>query len=152
MQTFVKIFRAPVSEGPGMGAGGGGTAIRHTPAPSFGAGAAPVREAAPGGTPAGLAPEPPKHKIMHISQGLVGGMSTNSESRWQRKPAATGSGACHVKSFHCKLASESMEMLDQQINEWLDAHPDYEVKLVTTTVGEWQGKTKEPSLIVQVWV
>ncbi len=151
MRILGTRFLAPVSEGPGMGGGGiGGAApaIRHAGSPSFGPGSG----GGGGATPAGLTPEPPKPKIMHISQGLVGGMSTNSESRWKRKPIATGTGACHVKTFHCKLASESVEMLDSQINEWLDEHPDYEVKMITTTVGEWQGKTKEPNLIVQVWV
>ena len=64
----------------------------------------------------------------------------------------TGTGACHLKSFHCKLTGESREFLDKQINDWLDAHPDYEVKMVTSTIGEWTGKLKEPNLIIQVWV
>lgn len=76
----------------------------------------------------------------------------HSENSWKRTPSASGTGACHVKSFHAKLTGESLEFLDKQINEWLDAHPQYEVKLVTSTVGEWTGKLKEPNLIVQVWV
>ena len=57
-----------------------------------------------------------------------------------------------MRSFHCKMNTESLEYLDQQINEWLDEHPQYEVKFVQTSVGEWTGKTKEPNLVVQVWV
>jgi hypothetical protein len=71
---------------------------------------------------------------------------------WVRKPSVTGTGAVHVKSFHCKLTGDSLEFLDKQINEWLDAHPDCEVKNVTTSVGDWTGKLREPNLIVQVWV
>lgn len=74
------------------------------------------------------------------------------EDNWSRTPNVTGTGAIHVKSFHCKLTGESLEFLDKQVNEWLDAHPQYEVKFVTTSVGEWMGKVKEPNLIVQVWV
>lgn len=74
------------------------------------------------------------------------------EDEWDRTPNTTGTGAIHVKSFHAKLTGESLEFLDRQINEWLDSHPQYEVKFVSTCVGEWTGKIKEPNLIVQVWV
>jgi hypothetical protein len=42
--------------------------------------------------------------------------------------------------------------MDQTINEWLDAHPQYEVKFVNATIGTFTGKIKEPALICQVWV
>ncbi|MBX3323409.1 MAG: hypothetical protein KF757_10495 [Phycisphaeraceae bacterium] len=77
--------------------------------------------------------------------------SRHSEN-WNRTPNTTGTGAIHVKSFHSKLTGDSLSFLDAQINEWLDAHPEYEVKMVTTSVGEWTGKLKEPNLIVNVWV
>jgi len=64
----------------------------------------------------------------------------------------TGTGAIHVKSFHCKLTDESLHYVDQQINEWLDEHPEYEVKFVSSSVGTFTGKSKEPNLILQVWV
>lgn len=91
----------------------------------------------------------PSSKIRTFDQKLMG---SRHEDKWQRTPNATGHGAIHVKSFHCKLTDESLHYLDQQVNEWLDAHPQYEVKFVTTSIGEWTGKLKEPNLIVQVWV
>ncbi|MAY75044.1 MAG: hypothetical protein CMJ31_10080 [Phycisphaerae bacterium] len=101
------------------------------------------------------APPPPPHmrggKIRVIGQGLEGNVAA-PDSKWKRRPRASGVGAVHVKSFHCKLTGDSLEFLDQQINEWLDAHPDCEVKNVTTTVGEWTGKLREPALIVNIWV
>lgn len=78
--------------------------------------------------------------------------SKRHEDQWARSPNATGIGAIHVKSFHCRLTGDSLEFLDRQINEWLDAHPQYEVKLVTSSMGTWSGKLKEPNLIVNVWV
>ncbi len=78
--------------------------------------------------------------------------SNKHEDTWNRTPNVTGTGAIHVKSFHCKLTGDSLTFLDQQINEWLDAHPQYEVKMVTTGIGTWTGKLKEPNLIVNVWV
>lgn len=91
--------------------------------------------------------EPPK--IRTFQQKL---RTVRHEDSWNRTPNANGTGAIHVKSFHAKLTGDSLEFLDQQINEWLDAHPQYEVKNVTSSIGTWTGKSKEPNLIVNVWV
>lgn len=99
----------------------------------------------------GLPPEPPPPKIQSFEQKL--GLRKGGEEIWKRTPSATGQGACHVKTFHCKLSDDAFGFLDTQVNEWLDAHPAYEVKLVTTSIGEFQGKVgKEPHLIMQIWV
>ncbi|MCA9295480.1 MAG: hypothetical protein KC983_03165 [Phycisphaerales bacterium] len=82
----------------------------------------------------------------------IGEKNRRHEDDWSRTPNTTGAGAIHVKSFHCKLTDDSLRYLDQTINEWLDAHPQYEVKFVTSTVGMLTGKLKEPHLICQVWV
>lgn len=74
------------------------------------------------------------------------------EDHWNRSPNVTGTGAIHVKTFFAKLRPDAIDNMDNNINEWLDAHPEYEVKLVTTTVGELVGKTKELALFVNVWV
>lgn len=97
-------------------------------------------------TPSG--PEPAS-KIRAFEQKLSG---RHEDKGWNRTPNSPGTGAIHVKSFHCKLNAESLEFLDQQVNEWLDAHPQYEVKMVTSSVGDWTGKTREPNLVLQVWV
>lgn len=104
--------------------------------------AVPAEALTPAAAPSG-------RKIRAFDQKLGG---ANHEDNWQRTPNITGTGAIHVKSFHCKLTGDSLEFLDRQVNEWLDAHPQYEVKQVTTSVGEWSGKMKEPALIVNVWV
>jgi hypothetical protein len=74
------------------------------------------------------------------------------EDSWSRSPNATGTGAIHVKTFHCKLTEDALAYMDQVVNEWLDAHPQYEVKFVNSTIGTFTGKLKEPALICQVWV
>lgn len=79
--------------------------------------------------------------------------ATRHEDSWSRTPNTPGTGAIHVRSFRSKLSDDALTYLDQQINEWLDAHPQYEVKLVTTAIGEWSTKLgKEPGIIVNVWV
>ncbi|MCC7388291.1 MAG: hypothetical protein IT431_05940 [Phycisphaerales bacterium] len=75
------------------------------------------------------------------------------EDTWSRTPNTPGTGAIHVRTFKAKLSDDGLPYLDQQINEWLDAHPQYEVKLVNTAIGEWSTKLgKEPGIIVSVWV
>lgn len=101
-----------------------------------------------GGREALIADEPPP-KIQVFEQRLG---AKKHEENWNRTPNANGTGAIHVKSFHCKLNDDSLVYMDQQVNEWLDAHPQYEVKFVTTSIGEWQGKMKEMQMVVQVWV
>jgi hypothetical protein len=81
-----------------------------------------------------------------------GGQTKRHEDSWARTPNTTGSGAIHVKTFHCKLTDDALSYLDQTINGWLDAHPQYEVKFVSSSIGILTGKLKEPALICQVWV
>ncbi len=80
------------------------------------------------------------------------GKAVRHDENWSRKPNITGNGATHVRTFHAKLTDESLRYMDQQINEWLDKHTEYEVKFVTNTIGAFSGKVKEPALLIQVWV
>ncbi len=92
------------------------------------------------------------------SLGPAGGQKIRSIERrrhedvWSRTPNTTGEGAIHVKTFSAKLTEDALKYMDQSINEWLDAHPQYEVKFTSSTVGILTGKLKEPYLICQVWV
>jgi hypothetical protein len=70
---------------------------------------------------------------------------------YRRQPNANSTGACRVRTFHGRLSDEGMSYLDDKINEWLDQHPEIEVKLVTTTIGQFEGKIREPALVVNVW-
>ena len=131
--------------------GGGGTPIFQ---PGEGGGLRPaassVAKVTNGGSAAADAEAiEVKPKIRAFGQAMEAG---HHGKEWRRSTNKDGTGATHVKSFHCKLAADALGYLDEQVNEWLDTHPDYEVKLVTTSVGEWTGKVKEPHLIVQVWV
>lgn len=111
--------------------------IGHPPAVSLEPAAVPVVEAS--GAPG-------------AAQITAFGKRKKHEEEWDRTPNTTGTGAIHVKTFHAKLTDDALTYMDQVINEWLDAHPQYEVKFVTSTVGTLTGKLKEPNLICQVWV
>lgn len=86
------------------------------------------------------------------SQIRMFGKSKRHDEQWSREPNVTGQGAIHCRTFHAKLREDALEFMDKQINEWLDAHPEYEVKLVTSSVGELKGKLVEPALFLTVWV
>ena len=70
---------------------------------------------------------------------------------WKRVPVKTGTGACRVRSFHGKYSEQGLEYLDNAVNEWLDSHPEVEVKFVTGTVMTFEGKIREPALVLNVW-
>jgi hypothetical protein len=100
--------------------------------------------------PAGAGPAPSKITFGSRTPSIG---AVRHEDSWKRTPNTPGTGAIHVRSFRSKLSDDALGYLDQQINEWLDAHPQYEVKLVTTAIGEWSTKLgKEPGIIVNVWV
>lgn len=81
------------------------------------------------------------------------GSKTRHDDKWDRTPNVTGKGAIHCKVFHCKLREDALEFLEEQINKWLDTHPEYEVKFVTSSIGELKTKTMtEPAMFMTVWV
>lgn len=113
--------------------------------------------AEPPATPRPAAPQKeddllPVAKAFGASKITAFGKDKSHEEQWSRTPNTTGAGAIHVKTFNCKLTDDALAYMDQTINEWLDAHPQYEVKFVTSTVGTLTSKVKEPHLICQVWV
>ena len=83
----------------------------------------------------------------------VGGAAGGSvrKNAWHRQPNLTHTGAVRVRTFHGKLSQQGLEYLDNQVNEWLDTHPEVEVKSVTSTVGTFEGKMREPALILNLW-
>ncbi len=75
------------------------------------------------------------------------------ESRWKRPLHANGTGATHVRTFTGKMNSAGLEYMDKHINDWLDTHPQAEVKFATMSVGEFTTALgKEQTIIVQVWI
>ena len=127
--------------------GGVGAKIQHTKSQiGASAAAAAATDAEPLPVAEGVGPSTGAKRISAF------GKPKRHEDKWNRSPNTTGAGAIHVKTFHAKLTSDALEYMDQCVNEWLDAHPQYEVKFVNSTVGTLTGKLKEPNIICQVWV
>lgn len=89
---------------------------------------------------------PPKSKIK-----AFGPDATRRDLHFKRMPHVSGHGAIRVKSFHGKYSDTGVEHLDDMINEWIDAHPEVEVKFVTSTVNVFEGKIREPALVLNLW-
>lgn len=79
------------------------------------------------------------------------GETVSHIEHFKRQTTKTGTGACRVRSFHGKYSDEGLKYLDNAINRWLDDHPDIEVKFVTSTVMTFEGKIREPALVLNVW-
>lgn len=93
---------------------------------------------------------PPRPKISGIGPA---GSAESIESRWKRPLHANGTGATHVRTFTGKLNTAGLEYMDKHINDWLDNHPNAEVKFANLTVGEFSAAVgKEATLVVQVWI
>ena len=77
---------------------------------------------------------------------------TARKELWTREVDRESHGASHVKTFIGKLTREAISYMDEQINKWLEENPEVEVKFVTVVQGDIIGRTREPSLLVCVWV
>jgi len=99
-----------------------------------------------GGSVAGTASVAPPKRIV-----AFGGDEKKFNENFKRRTTIVGTGACRVKSFHGKYSDEGLRYLDNAINLWLDEHADVEVKFVTSTVMTFEGKTREPALVLNCW-
>ena len=97
--------------------------------------------------PIGLAESDGTAKVKQ-ARGLTEQITSNVE--YKRPLNLTGTGATRCRTFHAKIAIASLEVMEHQINEWLDGG-EVEVKYVSQTIGVMQGKMKEENLIVTIW-
>jgi hypothetical protein len=70
---------------------------------------------------------------------------------YQRPLLPAGRGASRMRIYHCKLSDGPIIQLNRQVNEWLDMHPDVEVKFATTTIGTWEGRHSEQHFILTLY-
>jgi hypothetical protein len=111
----------------------------------------PAVPAETGMEPIGLVDEPGAAAEAAKKIKAFGVTGQQKSHNWKRTPATTGAGAVRVRSFHGRLSDQGLGFMDDQINEWLDAHPEVEVKFVTSSVGTYEGKIREPALVLNLW-
>lgn len=106
-----------------------------------------VEDAEPAPVPGQPASAQPASKIRAFT---VAGAHVTSH-QFKRQPNVTGHGATRVRTFHGRLSDEGMAFMDDKINEWIDTHPEVEIKQVSTTIGVFEGKIRDQALIVNIW-
>ncbi|MFQ5501709.1 MAG: hypothetical protein ACE5EQ_05335 [Phycisphaerae bacterium] len=80
-----------------------------------------------------------------------GALSSAHRDSFNRQLMAHDEPATRVRTFHGKLTEAGLAHMDDLINEWIDAHPDVFIKSSNSTVGTFEGKTKEPHLLVTLF-
>lgn len=90
-------------------------------------------------------------KISALGSSGLAEQKLTDESKLTRPIRSTGAGATRVRVFHTKMNDGAVQFMTQTINEWIDSHPEIDVKFVDSTVGVWEGKHAEPNLILSVW-
>lgn len=73
------------------------------------------------------------------------------EENLKRPLTGPDEAATRVRTFHGKLTEAGLAHMDEQINEWIDSHPGVFVKHSNSTVGVFEGKNKEPHLLVTLF-
>ena len=115
------------------------------PAPPRLPAAGPSGGAAPAASQAGMIS--PASKIKFYAGG-----DKHTYTKFKREPHSSIMGATRVRSFHGRLSDDGLAYTDDKINEWLDNHPEVEIKHVNCLVGPLEGKvTGEQGLIVVIW-
>jgi hypothetical protein len=97
------------------------------------------------------APQPGAVAPQSRIHGFSDGGHRHYTENWKRQAHTTGTGAVRVRSFHGRLSEQGLEYMDHAINDWLDHHPEIEIKNVTSSVGLFDGKMKEPAVILNLW-
>lgn len=81
-----------------------------------------------------------------MTEGVLAGGRTYRRSLLVDSPNAT---RCRV--FHAKLADGAFAHMSEQINEWVDANDDVQIKFVSSCIGVVEGKHADAHLIVTVF-
>ena len=93
-----------------------------------------------------------KSQIVAIAtDSLAGAAAHFDEAHFKRPLDARGAGATRCRTFHAKLNDGAVAFMNNQINDWADAHPDVTIKYAASTIGVWEGKKADSHLIVTVF-
>ena len=76
---------------------------------------------------------------------------SHDDTRYKRPLAEPNLPATRVRTFHGKLTEAGVAHMDEQINDWLEAHPDIYIKNTTSSIGMFEGKTKEPHVVLTLF-
>ena len=79
------------------------------------------------------------------------GAITHDEGRYNRVADPQAPTALRCRTFHSKLNEGAVAYMNDQVNTWVDADPSISIKFATSTIGVFEGKQKDPHLILTVF-
>ena len=92
-------------------------------------------------------------KIRSFGAGTIGAAQKvgYDDSKLHRRVHETGGGATRCRTFHSKLNESAIAYMHEQVNEWVDSHDEIDIKFATSTIGIFEGKQKDPHLILTLF-
>ncbi len=82
---------------------------------------------------------------------LLGAQGVWDDSHFKRPLGPPTEGATRCRVFHSKLSEAALGFMNTTINEWLDQAPSINIKFATSTIGQFEGKQKEPNIILTMF-
>ena len=79
------------------------------------------------------------------------GAAVHDDSRYKRPLLRDGEGATRCRTFHSRLNDSAIAYMNDQLNAWVDSHPEIIIKFGTATIGVFEGKHSEPNLILTIF-
>jgi hypothetical protein len=104
------------------------------------------RAPAPAARPAATRPAAPRPAARPASAQAAAVTNKVARAVANNAPRITG-----MKTFYTKLHPGALDFIDEQVAEWLKAHPSINIKQTNVTVGEVQSKKTEPNIIITIW-
>ena len=82
---------------------------------------------------------------------ITDGIQHVGGKQYNRSPLKGSANATRCRVFHAKLADAAFGHMCEQINEWVDANDEVEIKFVSSCIGVVEGKHADQHLIVTVF-
>jgi hypothetical protein len=73
------------------------------------------------------------------------------DDKLKRPLASSTEAATRARTFHAKLTDAGLAHLDDTMNEWLDSNDQIYIKSVTSSIGMFEAKKKEPHIFITVF-
>ncbi len=83
------------------------------------------------------------------SRSTLGGARRDDKLR--RPLGGPQDAATRCRTFHSKLTDAGLANMDELINDWLDKNEGVYIKNVTSSIGIFEAKTKEPHIFICVF-
>ena len=79
------------------------------------------------------------------------GFGADDESKFKRRLDPRSPHATRSRTFHSKLNDGAVVYMHEQINEWVDASRDVNIKFATSVIGIFEGKHSDSHMILTVF-